>query len=398
MARTQDTRKPAGARLASQAAHLFGCSLLIAVISGLPPPAAGGEDAAQLEARLEALRGRITEISASLEADRARRDAETDRLARIEQELGRLGRALRETRGSLEEVRSEITELEQQSTEIRIGLAARQAELAGQLRAAYRLGAQSRIRTLLAENEPRRIARLMAWHGYLARARARTVGELVSRLEELNRIGELLDRRREVLAALQADQQRSLAEQAAAREARAAALAQLETRIEDSEAELAELRDSAAELEALLEELADALADIPPDVESPRLSELRGRLTMPVAGPLRARFGDRRSGEINWTGWLIGADSGTEVRAIGHGRVAYADWLRGYGLMLIVEHGDGFMSLYGHNESLLVDVGDWIGPGEIVALVGNSGGEPEPGLYFELRRDGEPINPAGWFE
>nr|WP_240451243.1 peptidoglycan DD-metalloendopeptidase family protein [Wenzhouxiangella sp. XN201] len=119
---------------------------------------------------------------------------------------------------------------------------------------------------------------------------------------------------------------------------------------------------------------------------------------MPVDGPVRAAFGDRRSGDLEWSGWLIGIDSGQEVHSIAHGRVAYADWLRGYGLLLILEHGDGFMSLYAHNEALMRDVGDWVAPGETIAVSGRSGGIAEPALYFELRREGEPIDPAQWID
>jgi murein hydrolase activator len=109
------------------------------------------------------------------------------------------------------------------------------------------------------------------------------------------------------------------------------------------------------------------------------------------------RFGEHRAGDLSWNGWLIQAQGGQEVSAVAYGRVAYADWLRGYGLILILDHGDGFMSLYAHNEALLRDVGDWVRPGDLIATVGNSGGVAETGVYFELRRNGRPVNPSGWF-
>jgi len=168
--------------------------------------------------------------------------------------------------------------------------------------------------------------------------------------------------------------------------------------IQTDEQILASLEADAERLQALLEDLADVLADIPPQIESTPFAELRGQLPKPVSGPLRARFGDIRSGNARWDGWLIAAEEGREVQAIAYGRVAYSDWLRGYGLIMIIDHGDGFMSLYGHNQALLADVGDWVSPGQAIALVGNSGGETESGVYFQLRRDGETINPARWID
>ncbi|MCH8476991.1 MAG: peptidoglycan DD-metalloendopeptidase family protein, partial [Wenzhouxiangella sp.] len=201
----------------------------------------------------------------------------------------------------------------------------------------------------------------------------------------------------EELEALAERQQQDIDRLESARAERQTALALVEQRIQSRQEELSALENDAAELARLIDELAQALADIPPEIEVPAFSELRGQLDQPVAGGTsQRRFGEPRAGELVWSGWLYAAPGGTEVRAVAYGRVAYADWLRGYGLILILEHGDGFMSLYAHNEALLRDVGDWVRPGEVIATVGDTGGAGQTGLYFELRRDGQPINPAGW--
>jgi septal ring factor EnvC (AmiA/AmiB activator) len=116
---------------------------------------------------------------------------------------------------------------------------------------------------------------------------------------------------------------------------------------------------------------------------------------MPIEGPVRHAFGQDRGSELNWQGWLIGADAGAEVKAVAYGRVAFADWLRGYGLLIIIDHGDGYMTLYGHNESLLHDAGNWVDAGEIISVVGSNPGSGQ-GLYFELRRNGKAVDPAAW--
>lgn len=370
------------------------CALVLAATSSTTL----ARDATEIETRLETLRTQIAEISQRLAEDLAARDREQQRLAETERSLGRLLRELRETERELDEVRERIDDLETEAGRLEAGLAEIEQALAGQLRAAYRLGNQSRVKILLSRDDPRQLNRLLAWHGYLGRARLAIMTELYDRLEALAAVRDEQLLRHSQLDALHADQTRILAAEQHARGEHATAVAEFEARIRDRRGRLAELEQSAAELAALLEQLADVLADIPPDIESPPLADLRGRLPLPVEGRIRARFGDQRSGEIRWSGWLIGTAHGSEVRAIAHGRVAYADWLRGYGMLLILDHGDGFLSLYAHNETLLRDVGDWVNQGQAIATVGGPVGASEPGLYFELRRDGRAIDPAGWFQ
>lgn len=360
--------------------------------------AAAAQDAAEIEARLDAMRAQIGAIERRLNEDLAARDREQQRLAETERELDRLGRELHVTTQQLAETRGRIETLETEAGELQAGLEELEQALAEQLRAAYRLGSQTRMKIILARDEPRHLNRLLAWHGYLGRARLATLAELRARLASLDEVQTELSLRRRELDDLHTNQIRMLAAEQQARNDRAAAVAALDARIRDHQARISELEQSASELAALLEELADVLADIPPEMDMPPLSELRGRLPLPVDGMLRARFGDRRSGEVRWTGWLIGTEAGEEVRAVAHGRVAYADWLRGYGMLLILDHGDGFMSLYAQNEVLLHDVGDWVGQGQVIATVGGTGGNVEPALYFELRRDGRAIDPDGWFQ
>jgi septal ring factor EnvC (AmiA/AmiB activator) len=354
------------------------------------------EDEAALAARLDAVRAEIAAIQARLSDDLSERDTALDQLADAERQVSSAERARRETDQRIAEVEEDITALDEERAELQDALTAMGQALARQLNLVYRQGSPSRLQILLNQDDPRRLNRQLAYHGYLSRQRLQVVESLqrTASALEANRI-ELLDTRA-TLQRLAEQQDANIAELAEARETREAALQVIEQRVQTRQEALAALREDERELARLLDQLAASLADIPPDADVPSLAELRGQLPPPLGGQPRYRFGQQRSGELVWNGWLIPAATGTNVQAIGHGRVAYADWLRGYGLILIIDHGDGFMSLYAHNEALLRDVGDWVNPGEVIASVGNTGGVDESGLYFELRRNGDPVNPARW--
>lgn len=372
--------------------------LALTLLAGAVPLPGQTNDPEAVRAQLEELGRRIGEISERIAERRARRDREQAELAEAEKAMGRIELALRETRQRLADTRGRIAELDRRAAELETEIAGRRDTLAAQLRLAYRTGLRSRLRALLNQQDPARISRVLALHGYLGRARARTIESLGERLASLEQVR--ADQRRlaielEQLARRQADERAGL-DRAVAR--RADAVAALEGRIRDETSRLAELRSSAARLAELLDRLSTALAEIPPDAEIRPFAELRGSLPMPVEASVRAAFADTRSGDVDWEGWLIGASIGDPVRAVAYGRVAYADWLRGYGMLLIIDHGDGYLTLYGQNRSLVAEVGDWVEPGQVIALAGDSGGFGRPGLYFQIRRDGRPVDPAGWVQ
>ncbi|MBY6205715.1 peptidoglycan DD-metalloendopeptidase family protein [Halomonas denitrificans] len=378
-------------------AAAFSALVVGALVVAPPAPAQVSQrEASEIETELAELRAEIEAIRETLEQQRSVAADEQDALAASERELAALARDLRETESELSEARAAVAELQDRAEELQLRIEEQRERLAAQLQAAYRLGSRSRLRTLLNAEDPNRISRQLAMHGYLGRARAELVDALIASRRDLDAVLDARRERERDLAALVERQQASLAAQRSAREEREIALAELRERIRTDEARLAERRTAAAELETLLDRLAGALADIPPELAAPPFADLRGTLPMPVPGRVRAAFSDARNAESTWQGWLIEAETGDEVRAVAYGRVAYADWLRGYGMMLIVDHGDGWMSLYGHNQALLADVGDWVEPGQVVALAGSSGGETRAGLYFQLRRDGEPVDPARW--
>jgi septal ring factor EnvC (AmiA/AmiB activator) len=375
-------------------ALLLGAAL--ATAPGAPARAEAERD--QAERRLQDVLARIGELSAELEAGRREQRAEQARLRELDlavQRAGREYRALEERRSGHE---AELAALERQRASYLDSLDDRTAQLASQLRAAYRNSRQSRARLLLNLDDPEALTRMLAYHDYFNRAQAGRIGELKDAVATLERMERGIDDELQRLGAVQAEQQALLDELARQRAQRAELLARITADVEQDASSLRELERDRRDLEALLERLADVLADIPVDLDRRAgIAGRKGGLPMPVPGAVRHAYGQSRGAGLHWQGWLIGAEPGSEVRAIAYGRVAFADWLRGYGLLLIIDHGQGFMSLYGHNETLLRDAGAWVEPGEAISVVGTNPG-PTQGLYFELRRNGKAIDPAGWID
>lgn len=370
---------------------------LLPLLAAAAVPAHAGK-AAETRAKLDELRDRIEAVRAELAAERERRDRAADELARIEQRIGRLSGELADIDERMRATRAELDELAARAEGLRARLERHRGTLAGQLRAAYRLGRQPALRLLLRQEEPGAVARALGYYGYLNDARL----EAIERARRL--IGELRTVRRETETARAAleDDRAALAERRQALESahaeRRELLARLERSIEDKGERLEDMQASRERLEDLLRELDSVLGDIPaaPLEESPFPSR-RGELAWPVSGPLRAQFGSARAGgRMQWRGVVIGADAGADVRAVYYGRVVFADWLSGFGQLLIVDHLDGYMSLYGYNQRLLRSTGDWVAPGDVVATVGASGGRERSGLYFEIRHGGQPVDPTAW--
>ena len=353
-------------------------------------------DPSELERELDALRAQIDEIQGRLDADLARRDERLTALAESERALAAAEQARRTTDEALARTRDNLDDLQNRVQQAEAEQAELGARLARQLHLAYRQGNPSRLQLLLNQDDPRRVSRQLAYHAHIAQTRLDLIEDLRQVVDRLTRDRRLLEQERTALETLGQRQREEAADIERERSARDQALVRLETRIIESGDRIESLRRDAEELENLIEELARALRDIPMDLEVPSILDLKGNLPLPLPGRVIRRYGDPRGGEINWTGWLLQTSPGTEVRAIAHGRVAYSDWLRGYGMLTIVDHGDGVMSLYGHNESLIHEVGAWVQPGEVIATAGRSGGADEDALYFELRRDGQPVDPAAW--
>lgn len=270
--------------------------------------------------------------------------------------------------------------------------------IGAELRTAWKMGRQAQVKVLLSQQSPDALARNLAYYRYFFRARNAVLEEFRATLVSLAATETKIN---ETLAAL-AENQDALARQqealVAASAAREKALAKVNAELEDKGAALAKLEADRKELQALLEAIRKAITELEiPEGDYQPFKDSKGKMPWPVPGRASARFGDTRNeGKMRWQGVTIPAPAGTPVKAVHHGRVVYADWLRGMGLLMIVDHGDGYLSLYAHNQTLLKEPGEWVGVDTTIATVGDSGGKTRPALYFEVRENGKPVNPALW--
>jgi septal ring factor EnvC (AmiA/AmiB activator) len=363
--------------------------LVVAEAAAAPAPSA--ED-------LEALRGRIRDLQVELETTRGKQDHERQRLRETEVQIGNLHRDRRRIEHDLGRHQSRLTELERERTAQDRAIAGQRRELANQVRAAYAMGRQEQLKIVLNQEDPARLGRVLGYYGYFNRARLERIGAIETALARLQEVEAEVLAERARLDALRERHDDSAKALEAEREARGALLALLSGRIEDQDRELARQRDDEARLAKLLDSLQQALDDVPTvEVERTPFAKRRGGLGWPASGGFSVRFGQSRGvGGVRWQGVVIDATEGRDVHAVSHGRVAFADWLRGYGLLMILDHGDGYMTLYGYNQTLNKEVGDWVEEGEAIASVGRSGGNAQAGLYFEIRHRGRPVNPARW--
>ena len=236
----------------------------------------------------------------------------------------------------------------------------------------------------------------MAYYRYLNDYRADNIEEVVAQIRKLDELHSQIAAEEARLAGLVQERYDELGKLNATQEDRQSLLARLRQKIADEGKEVERLAAQEQDLTRLIAELTSILSDYPITSEEPFTSH-RGKLTWPVAGTLLHDFGQPRvGGRIKWNGVVLAAPRGLEVRAVYHGRVAFADWLAGMGLLVIVDHGEGYMTLYGYNETILKNTGDWVAPGDVIATVGDSGGQPQAALYFELRRGTRPENPRRW--
>jgi len=351
---------------------------------------------ATAESALEGVRKEIGLLQKSLERSRAEHASEYARLRAVDLQIQAANLEFRTLEKQRRSHLDELSGLERQRNDYLIKLKQRHDQLAEQIRASYRLDSQSRLKLILNQDSPAQLGRMLAYYDYINRAQVVKISGLREALTTLETMQQSIDQELSRLATVQTKQRAVMDQLDHQRKQRRTLLVVLDQRIDEEESRLRELERNQQDLETLLERLSDVLADIPADLgKHLSVARQKGRIPMPVKGPVRHAFGQSRGGGLHWQGWLIAAVAGSEVSAVAYGRVAFADWLRGYDLLIIIDHGEGFMSLYGHNESLLYEAGDWVEPGEIISVVGVRTGNDQ-GLYFELRKNGKSVDPAAW--
>ncbi len=354
------------------------------------------QDRRESEAKLDAVRKEIKELEARMTREATRRDDGARALRAAELEIAAATRKLAEVRGNLRAQQGARRDLREQTDRANGRLAAESAALARQVRASYMAGRDELTKLLLSQESPATLGRMLVYFDYYNRARTNRIGVVAAELKNLGELAVETTRVEQELAALEEAQGGQVALLTRSRDERRAAVARLDAELRDGAAEVAKLRAEEQRLAELVRRLGELMAGFPVDPDEPFASR-KGKLAWPVQGRFAGEYGQPRgAGPVRWSGVLLEASAGTPVRAVYHGRVAFADWLQGLGLLVIVDHGGGYMSLYAHNEALLKESGDWVEPGEAIAQVGDTGGQARPGLYFELRHNGEPVNPHPW--
>lgn len=378
-------------------------------------------------AELRELRGEIGTLRSTLATDRRQQEALRSQLHSAEAAIGKASRSLAQLQQELRRHSGELEKLRQRQRQLQENLVAQRQALAQQLRASYAMGRQDLLKILLNQQDPAALGRNLIYYDFLNRARVSQIDAINGDLVELAAVEQSIAEKSQLLIQAKNNTEEEKNRLEESRKQRGLVLARLSTDIQTKEQQLQRLLEDERQLGQLLKRLEEAQrrakrtqrppapakpdkpsTTVPPgrpvQPETPQrigdaslFAGLQGRLRWPAQGQIAAHYGTSRGlGASKWQGVLIAAPEGQDVHAISRGRVVFADWLRGFGLMLIVDHGEGYMSLYGQNQNLRKSVGDAVESGEVIASIGNSGGHMNPGLYFEIRRNGAPVNPALW--
>jgi murein hydrolase activator len=366
--------------------------------SGLAVPAVQPEaDARKTEAELQAVKAEIERVTRQVSEEQVERDKVSRELRAAEVSVGKAREGLDGVRRGRAECASKRSSLATQKRAKEADLLRNRGALAGQLRAAYLIGRDEPLKLLLNQQDPARAGRMFVYYSYFGRARAEQIHDIENDVQTISGLDDQLQAQDTKLADLEQQQRADLEQLEQARAKRSEVLASLTAESNSHAQSLERLKDQQGGLEKLLRELRRAMEKFPID-NNDAFAHLRGKLAWPVSGKVLARFGEQRAGGVKWDGVLVATERGAPVRAVYAGRVIYADWLPGLGLLTIVDHGEGYMSLYGHNERLYKAAGERVNAGDTLASAGDSGGSNRPELYFEIRKGGKAVDPRPWFK
>jgi murein hydrolase activator len=375
------------------------CTAGLILMMGMVLPAAStlaASDKNKTEANLKAVQDRIERVRQQVQRDAVEKD-------RLNRDLNAAEKSVAQARGDLSKVQQQRAEqnaareqLQKDKNDREQQRSRTEQNLAAQLRAAYFMGRNEPLKLLLNQKDPAQFGRNLTYYGYFGRLRASQIAEINENIAKIDELQAAIEEEDAELARLEEQNRDRINELDAARRQRGRVLASLEKQSSDRNATLKRLTQQQAQLERLLRDLSRAIEGAPYDPND-AFAKLRGKLSWPVSGRVVTGFGDTIAGGLRSNGIVIAADRGNPVTAVQEGRVVYADWLPGRGLLIIIDHGNGYMSLYGHNEQLFKQAGATVRAGDAIAAAGDSGGRSQSGLYFEIRRAGKPVDPKPWF-
>lgn len=358
---------------------------------------ADDSDEARARQQLDKLNKDMKALQAVLGRFKNQRSELQASLRQSEVDIGEVQTRIRSIQQQLKTQQQELTKLQQQRQKLNSSKQEQQKYIAQQIVAAYQVGQQKKIKVLLNQEQPDKISRALTYYDYFNRARSEQIEQYIDVLRELDAIEPRILEKTTSLTQAKNKLGQAHDQLLSSKQQREQNLAKINSAIQNNDQRLRQMNKDRTELEELLTAVEQTLANISIPSDYRPFDSLKGKLPWPVKGKPNNRFGYLRQGtSLRWQGLSIPSTEGSRVEAIHYGRVVFSDWLRGSGLLVIIDHGDGYMSLYAHNQSLLKEIGDWVNPGDIIATVGNSGGQQQAGLYFEIRHKGKPTDPRHW--
>lgn len=372
--------------------------LLVSLLTGNLPLAANALAQEEVsERQLKELRRDIDKLQGWLTEARGEHSVLENRLRDTEVQIGNLVTRIADNSREASELEQRLTRLRSEQRSLQAQLDQQAGYLRQQIRSAYSMGRQEYLKVLLNQQEPDRVARLLRYYDYINKKRTEQIEEYLSTARQLNVVQSEIITRGKTLEQVRRSLQERRNELLAEQKNRQQVVKQLSKEIAGRGNELKTLQADQKRLEKLLEAVTEAIVKLPPPRDASPFPQMRGKLPWPIKGRVLSAYGSKQyNNRLTSHGLLIQAREGEEVRSVHGGRVVFADWLRGFGFMLIIDHGDGYMSLYGYNQTLRKQPGDWVHGGEIVATAGSTGGQQNNGLYFEIRSGGQPLDPIGW--
>lgn len=350
------------------------------------------------EQELQKLKIKIKNIRNELNQVRSLHDRIRDELRITEVNIGKRVNNLNQLKRKLRNQNKRLRKLQRQRKKLNKDLTLQQDLLGQQVRTSYTIGKQEYLKLLLNQENPTAIGRVLTYYEYFNQARSERISTSKQTLVRLVEVKKHIKNETKTLHKLKKQQLKEKQQLEENYKGRAIVIAKLSKDIQSKDSALQQLLENEKRLGKVLNVITDNMPEMALGTAKRKaFRTLKGKLYWPALGKVKALFGKKRKlARVRWNGVIIKAKQGNNVRAISHGRVAYADWLRGYGLLIILDHGDGYMSLYGHNESIKKETGDWVVPGDIIGSVGDTGGQKRAGLYFEIRHNGKPTNPKIW--
>ncbi len=372
--------------------------IFISIISILPCLAwALPNHVDKMKSQLYSIDRQIADVEKTVSQEQFQYEQAEKELRQTDLTLSQITKALHDSNQQLQLQTTKLILLKQQQNVYEQSLIQQQTELAAQIRTMYLIGKQDYFKLLLNQQDPSAISRNMTYFQYLNESRLDLIGNLNHTLEQVQKNQQAIVNETQAIAALQNDQKKQQEQLAEVRQSRQKVLSHLHLTLDTDKQQLNLLSSNRNNLQNLIRQLQTDTAQSSPTTMPVPFARLRGSLPWPTQGAILSHYDTPISGsELTSTGVELQAPEGQGVYAVYPGRVLFSSWLKGFGLLLIVEHGDGYMTLYGHNQSLFKKTGEEVNAGELIAHVGDSGGAARTGLYFEIRHNGQPINPELW--